>query len=317
MKVNNTTVIRRHQRPSANSKLLLDFYLIQDGAYADPYQVCSVHIFPNTTNGDADSYLDLTAGSENYGLVSSTSGAYYEFRNFNDSGEWITDTGSDYFKENKFGGDSGNSSGIHKLGTGHFGSVLVPDSEWRDITAGNGVGDPSGNAVSATAKYMDVWTVVNVAGSKAKTYINTFELYNDGAFAITEPITCTANFKLGQKYIQDGEIKDIVVTTDLSFASPGMTQDVESLLQGSIISDAEWRLIRLNDTLTGPAWSDIMDIDGDGFSTYGVEVLSDDTIMLRLDTTDEKVIPGNYQVRVKCTILGQTHISPPMSLIVQ
>ena len=68
---NGYTVINRGNRPSPISPAKLDFYFVKDGSYIDPYQVCSVHVFPDTAFGAPDNYLDLSAGSADYGLVSS------------------------------------------------------------------------------------------------------------------------------------------------------------------------------------------------------------------------------------------------------
>ena len=70
---NGTTVISRGARPSPITPTKLDFYNFVAGAPHDPYQVCSVHVFPDTQFGAPDEYLNLSAGTATYGLVSSIS----------------------------------------------------------------------------------------------------------------------------------------------------------------------------------------------------------------------------------------------------
>jgi hypothetical protein len=294
----------------------LDFYFIKDGTYADPYQVCSVHIFPDTNNGSADTYLDLSAGSLNYGLVSALSSGNFEFRNLAAADTHVVDPDNSLFDTSNYGGGVSNSSGIHKLGTGHFGVVLTPGANFVDYpdTASTNV---SANSASGTGKYIDVWTVVDAVGSKARTYINRFEMFADGVFAITEPITITPSTKLRQKYVQLGTNANIVVKTDFSFESPGMTQDIENLLQGAIIGSASASIIKINDDLRGQAWTNITGSTSDAWTTTNVEVLSDDTILYKFDTTASAVTAGNYEVRVKFTVLTETFVSPPMNLVVR
>tara|TARA_R110000765_G_scaffold331021_1_gene421816 strand:+ start:10060 stop:11010 length:951 start_codon:yes stop_codon:yes gene_type:complete len=313
--INNIEVLRRHQRPSESSKLLLDFYLIKDGAYADPYQVCSVHIFPNTTNGDADGFLDLTPGSSQYGLVSATAPSLFEYRNVGSDSVLVVDPTNAKFNESNYGGGVNDSSGIHKLGTGHFATVLTPGAFYADYDTA--LGNVSGNGASGSGKFMDIWTIVDSVGSTARTYINQFQLHSDGTFAVTEKITVTPSTKLQQKYVQLGTQANLVVKTDFSYDSPNMTGDVENLLQGALIGSASASIVKINDDLRGAAVTHITGTAVDSFTTVDVEVLSDDTILYFFDTTKVAVTAGNYELRVKYTVLGETFVSPPMNLVIQ
>ena len=125
-KFNGTTVIERGNRPSPIVPAKLDFYFVKAGAQVDPFQVCSVHIFPDTEYGSAKQYVNLNPGATaaNYGLVSATNQDFL-FHNYKkdsvgnkigfDANVSACAGESDYAGQLAYA-----ASSIFKVDTGHF-----------------------------------------------------------------------------------------------------------------------------------------------------------------------------------------------------
>ena len=57
VKLNSHSITPRHNRPGATGNTYLEFFYINNGAFSDPYEVSTVHIFVDDLNGDSSQYL--------------------------------------------------------------------------------------------------------------------------------------------------------------------------------------------------------------------------------------------------------------------
>ena len=251
---NGTTVISRGSRPSPITPTKLDFHFVNAGAQIDPFQVCSVHIFPNTQFGAPDAYIDLLAGSTNYGLVSSvaTNMLFHNYKRDNVGVKVGFDANmSACAAESTYTGDLRYSaSSIFREGPGHF-SVILQTSGFYYATsaAANAWVEGYNNTASATGGYLDIWTVVDTEGSRAQIYVNTFTLGTANTVGITGPLEVTTTNKLVQRYIELGSKKRVQVKTELVVDNEPIKQSIRNLLEtGALISNASMRIVKLNES---------------------------------------------------------------------
>jgi len=323
MKINSITVVPRKNRPTVLGKTALELFYIKSGAYADPYQVCSVVVIKDQiasstyletiSNGDPEKYLDYNSSSTEYGLVASgvASGVHARFINSSGAGATfarVVNPTTSYFDASTYGGDVSSASGIFRLDTGHYAVVLQPDgystTALTDIgghlaTSAVGVA----NTASSVGKYYDFWTIVDNEGSAPKVYINTFDLYNDTILGLTEPLSVTSKNKLLQKYVNVSSTVVLSIATDISLNDTSIPKDVRAIFNESVIQSAAIQ-IRKYDENDG-AW-DVMqawaDVDN---------VTSDDT--MKYSYTFSSV--GRYDIQVRYTLMDETIYSDKFNLI--
>jgi len=231
---NGITVINRANRPSPISPCKLDFIWIKDGSYQNPFQVCSVHVFPNTKFGSANPYVNLTAGDANYGLVSSTATDYI-FHNYkrDDTGARIGfDANMSAMAGEATYAEGNSASAIFNTSPGNFSVILQPEAEYFPMGAdANNWLSVSGNSASATGDYLDIWTLVDVKGSRAQIYVNSFKLNSNSNVAITEPLLVTPTNKLIQRYVEVGSTEKLRVKTSLVVDNEPISESLRNLLE--------------------------------------------------------------------------------------
>jgi hypothetical protein len=334
---NGYTVINRGNSPSPISPAKLDFFFVKDGSYIDPYQVCSVHIFPDTEFGAPDNYLDLSAGSANYGLVSSTANNMV-FHNQKVDPTSVPPNqvvGFDGFVsacdvESFYDSSKPNTaSGIFRTGPGQFSVLLQTGTEyWSTSATSFNTGPNYENNASSTGGYIDIWTVVDAFGSAAQIYVNQFALTTANVFATTEPLAVTTYNKLIQRYVDVGSKKNLQIKTELVVDSEPMAASLRNLMeQGALVQNPEISVTKLNET---PGMTSRVQITGTGsvggFTKTGVRLDSHGTISYIFDTTnitpfyeDETLggPTGVYEVQVKYNLLDETILSPKFKLIVR
>jgi len=323
MKINNITVVPRNNRPTVLGKTALEFYYVKNGVYTDPYQVCSVHLFPDTvasstynqviSNGDPERYLDYNSSSTRYGNVASgsLSSVSMKWRNIVSSTQEHVSLPSEIeFDTSNYSGDVRSSSGIYQLGTGHFAVVLQPNglyvSSMYEPPTGSEFASSgeATNSASSTGKYYDVWVVVDNEGASPKAYLNKLDLWNDSIMAMAEPVTFTAKSQLVQKYVNVGSKVNLKFKTAISLTDKDIPLDIRSIFNGSVIQDAQIR-VRLYDEDEG-SWilvtSDWEDVDF---------VTSSDTILYThlFGTT------GRYDVQVKYSLMDEVLYSDKFGLV--
>ena len=333
---NGITVINRANRPSPISPCKLDFIWIKDGSYQNPFQVCSVHIFPNTKFGSPNPYVDLTPGAANYGLVSSTATDYI-FRNYkrDDLGN-RTGFNANVSAMNGANGvlnyTGGNSaSAIFNPSVGNFTVILQPGAEYFPtsvLDAGANWLPVSGNSASATGDYLDIWTLVDVEGSRAQIYVNSFKLNSASVVAITEPLLVTPTNKLIQRYVEVGSREKLRVKTHLAVDNEPISDSLRNLLEtGALLSNPEIRIVKLNES---PELTSRVMISDFGDTTDDVQRDSQNMISYLWDTT--LIVPkfnqpgtadilggsrGVYEITVRYNILTERFYSTKFKLIVR
>ena len=324
---NDITVINRANRPSPISPCKLDFIWIKDGSYQNPFQVCSVHIFPNTQFGSPNPYVCLTPGDAEYGLVSSTATEYI-FRNYkrNGVGARVGFDGNMSAMANVSSYVGGNSaSAIFNTSPGNFTVILQPEADYFPTTApANNWLPVSGNSASATGDYLDIWTLVDVEGSRAQIYVNSFKLNSNSNVALTEPLLVTPTNKLIQRYVEIGSKEKLRVKTELVVDNEPITNDLRNLLEtGSLLSSPQMRIVKLNESpeLTSRVviqdfsdTSSTIQLDSHNMISY----LWDTASITPKDTDD--IMGGSrgvYEITVKYDILTESFYSPKFKLIVR
>lgn len=329
-KFNGVTVIQRGNRPSPIIPAKLDFYNYIAGEQSDPFQVCSVQIFPNTEFDTASPYVNQTPGDANYGLVSSTA-TNIVFHNYKrdslgnrigfDANVSACAAESDYTGDLRF-----SASSIFKEAVGHFSVILQPSGVYFPTSAGATWDPRYNNSASSTGGYIDIWTVVHTEGSRAQIYVNSFNMDTANAFAVTSPLQLTTTNKLVQRYVQLGSRKRLQIQTQLVVDNEPLAQSVRNLMEtGSLLSNPEISITKLNESpifdarvqLTGT-------LDKGGFTSDGVEIDNQGTISYIWDTntitpfyTDEELggPMGVYEVTVRYDVAGETIVSPRFKLI--
>ena len=324
---NDITVINRANRPSPISPCKLDFIWIKDGSYQNPFQVCSVHIFPNTQFGSPNPYVNLTAGEANYGLVSSTATDYI-FRNYKRNGVgarvgFDANVSACAVEADYVGGNS--ASAIFKTSPGNFSVILQPEANYFPTTApANGWLPVSGNSASATGDYLDIWTLVDVEGSRAQIYVNSFKLNSNSNVALTEPLLVTPTNKLIQRYVEVGSKEKLRVKTELVVDNEPITNDLRNLLEtGSLLSKPQMRIVKLNES---PELTSRVMVQDFGDTSGSIQLDSQNLISYLWNT--ETIAPkyaddimggsrGVYEITVKYNILTESFYSPKFKLIVR
>ena len=331
-KFNGVTVIQRGNRPSPIIPAKLDFYNYIAGALSNPFQVCSVHVFPNTAFGTASPYVNQTPGNTDYGLVSATT-TNMLFHNYKRN-EVGTKIGFDAnvsacADEGDYTGDLRYSaSSIFKEEVGHFSVILQPSGVYFPVSAGgiNGWSPRYNNSASGTGGYIDIWTVVHTEGSKAQIYVNTFNMDTANTFAVTEPLEVTTTNKLVQRYVQLGSKKRLQIQTDIVVDNEPIKADLRNLMEtGSLLTNPEISITKLNESPVLTARVQTTGTgDVGGFTSEGVAIDSQGTISYVWDTNsitpfyDDELLGaamGVYEVTVRYNVAGETIVSPRFKLI--
>jgi hypothetical protein len=318
-KINNYVVVKRYDRPSPNSKAYLEFLFVKDGILQDPYQVCSVHIFPDSSNGDITAFVDSELGSPTYGEIevsSANASASFIFTN-------TTGGSQDPDPQNALDPSAytpgTNASGIYKIGDGHFAVVLTPNEQYYDWygTAA------ASNGASAIGNYLDVWTIVATPGSLAKTFVNQFELFNEGAFALTELPLITITHEMKNKYIPVGSNERLKITTEYSTENRRTDQELTSLLQDSgLLSDVQMKITKLNES---PDLTSRVVIQDFSDTSGSINMNTENVISYLWDTGNitakdsEDILGGTrgiYEVQIKYNVFTETRYSPRFTVAV-
>lgn len=327
---NDFTVINRGNRPSPISPAKLDFFFVKDGVYMDPYQVCSVHVFPNSAFDTATPYINTESGSTDYGLVSSTANNIV-FHNQKTSEEQVIgfDGSMDAMaEESDYGGISqpNSASGIFRTDPGMFSVILQTGTEYYSTSATTFPATPPyTNTASGTGGYIDIWTVVDAEDSKAQIYVSVFDLQTANVFATVEPLAVTTTNTLIQRYIDVGSKKNLQIKTELVVDSEPMKASLRNLMEtGALISKPAIRIAKINES---PALTSRVQLfGGTGFRSTDVRLGSDGTISYLWDTSqieafyESDVLGGAlgvYEVQVKYSVLDEVIYSPKFKLIVR
>ena len=334
MKINNITVVPRFNRPSVLGKTALEFHYIRNGAYADPYAVCSVHVFQDqmassvalsaVTNGDPSVFLDLRASGDTsqYGMIASgnLSGAVAVFQ-----GSGVGNASAS-FNEAGFGGTVTTASGIYKLGAGRYGVAIVPGAYYISSTGTGGydVHGPGASsvyagsgiqAVSGAGNYFDVWTIKDNETSRVRTYIHKFIMYNDVIISTTEPLLVTPVVSLVQKYVEYGSKINLKFPVDITLENGPVPASIRNVFRQNVIQSASVN-IRYFDDNSGSFVNDGTKGSTNSF-VDATRVMSDDLVTYSWDTSVSAVAGGRYESQIRFTLLDETIYSDKFNLVVR
>ena len=300
--LNGIEFAERHEKPAAGGKVGLRAFFYNDGQAVDPYDVSSVSIFKY------ESYASSALFVASSNLLKAE--PLMQF-GVNDT-ETYPQAASEY--DGTWGGGSefSHASGIFKLGNGDFVAPLALDTALSGAWETDQL-EASSN-VSTAERYIDVWTVKLLAGSKYQSFIHSWSLYDDTFFSITQPLLAKTSAKLSNKHIRYGEVVDLKIPVEVTIENKNIDESIINVLKSTLITDPKLKIVKVNDnpTLDGPF------VVLNFFNTQTVNVTSDGTILYTWDTTELDAlaganfgeVKGTYAVQVQYSVNTETIISP-------
>ena len=220
------------------------------------------------------------------------------------------------------------ASSIFKESPGHFSVIMQPSGAYFPTSASPTWNPRYTNNASAVGSYIDIWTVVQVEGSRAQIYVNTLTMQTANTFAVTEPLEVTTTNKLIQRYIELGSKKRLQIKTEIVVDNEPLKQSIRNLIEtGSLLSNPEISIVKLNESPVLTARVQITGVGGvGGFQSEGVQLDSQGTISYVWDTTnitpfyeDENLGGGTgvYEITVRYNVAEETIVSSRFKAIVR
>jgi|6_EtaG_2_1085325.scaffolds.fasta_scaffold05812_6 hypothetical protein len=341
MQLNNIRVIDRHQRPNVLNKVLLRSFFINDGAMQDPYQVSSVNVFaiPAGTSPssvlDGDLISDNSAGDAKMCFQPSSDAIVRDQKGITEQFDVEEYTGAlapypGVLDEYGYDGwvDSqpcSGVSGVYRLDEGEFGVVLdgilggaLSSVSQVDNATVDGIWGNMKNTASAATTYIDVWTVKLTANSPWTTIINSFELFTDTFYTITEPPLLSTQHKLMNTNVVLGSIVQLKVGVDITLQNRSIDSSIKNLFKNAAIIDPKFKVMKVDQQAASyPSRVTVLDWEW----IQDVDVTSDNTLILNFDTvytldttapSDLATPVGTYALQVEYKILRETIRSPLM-----
>lgn len=314
--VNNTQVIDRHNRPTTLQKVLLRAFFINDGVYQDPYAISGVTIFRQASNQSPSTVLDTQE------LLTSALTSSQILMHFANSAIETSNTAA--FRESNYTPGT-TASGIYKLGVGKYAVVLDGSVDLSGHWNFHGSSLTIANGASAIGNHIDVWSVVQVQGSKLKTIINEFELFDDTFFTITQPLLFQVNSKMSPKKIVLGAKKKLKIGNELTILNETIDESIKNIFKDSIITSAMLEIKKVNEDNTLPAR---VSVSSFAQTSSVIDVTPDNTLTFDWDTDKLKTHPqvsggdfgpltGRYTVQAKFNLLDEVVKTPLFNLVVE
>jgi len=319
MQLNGLEVVDRHNRPNLSSNTALRVFFYNDGQPVDPYAFSGVtvfqksaHITPNAVLDSSNVVAATVAATDikaQFGVRPRTDGL-----NLDNSS----------IAEEYYDPDTSDASCIFKVATGEYICAL------NGTTPPTGAYTYHGSSIEITAganvatDYIDVWLVQLLEDSDFQGLISDFTLFNDTFFTATEPILLKSSPKLHTKYITLGSKEDLKITNDITVSNKGLTEEIKNIFKHNVISDPQIKIEKLNEESTLPAR---VEVSGFSDTSTFIDVTSDNTLVFNWDPENSKTttawsdgtfgsLTGAYQITVKYTMLKETYVSPPFTVIV-
>lgn len=312
MEINNNPVTTRHERPTVLGPTALIVYFLNDGQYADPYQISAVSVFKDSSN----QYPDYVIGSD--GEITASS---LVLMNYSNSASETSDSAFDASNYNP----GPTASGIYKLADGKYAVILNQPS-----ILPSGVFNLSGdtvidNLVEQTGDYIDVWTVRRVAGSDLDTIINEFTLTDDRFISVTEPLLFKCSTRLENNQLVLGSKTDLKFINEFTLENANIDRSILNLFKQSLVTQPMVEIIKKN---TDRNLGSRIEVSGYSATSGVVDVTSENTVIFTLDTEALKTHPellngnlgsmtGTYVARLKFNALNQTIVSNDLSFIIR
>jgi hypothetical protein len=211
-------------------------------------------------------------------------------------------------------------SGIYRLGTGQFAVVLdgLLGSSLSGVTHSSNL---MMNTASGATSYIDIWTVRMSEGGAWKTYINTFELFDDTFISITEPVLLRAKNRLFNKNVYLGSRVNLKIGTDITIENENIDEATRNIFKEAAITGAYIEISKLNEDSNLPARVPVV-------KSTNVNITSENTIMYTLDTDnmfdggtgnidDLGSRRGTYMVKVSYDLLTEKIFSSPLYFVIK
>ena len=312
MKINDISVVTRQERPSVLAKTALVMYFINDGQYQDPDSISGVSVFAANKNYNPSSVIGTN------GQITASSNVLMHFSN--DS----ADTTTSGFDASNFSADA-SGHGIYRISTGKFACVLMPVGTQPSGTFNLSGSQTLNNTVSTTGDYIDVWTVLRVAGSNLDTYINEFTLRDDRFFGVTEPLLIKIDTKLETNRIVLGSKVDLKFTNQFTIENSNIDSDIANLFKYSLIENSQLMIYKANDDRNLPAR---VEVSGYSDTSSILDITGENTIIFNFDTsllaTHDRTVDGTlgsltgvYKARLKFDVLNQTYITDDLAFVIR
>ena len=313
MKINGNQVTTRYERPTVLGPTALLLYFINDGQYADPYEISGVSIFAASDNQSPSSVINSDGE-----IKSDTSGSILmHFSNPSANTSHSSFDASNYNVQ--------EASGIYKLSTGKYAVVL---NDVQDTPSGvfNLSADTTIlNRVSATGDYIDVWTLKRNTGSDLDTIINEFTLTEDRFFGVTEPLLFRVATRLENSYLVLGSKVDLKFTNEFTLENANIDRSIVNLFKQSLVTDPMLEIYKKNQDRNLDAR---VEVSGYAATSGLMDTTSENTVIFTFDTEALKTHPslldgtlgsmtGTYVARLKFTALNQTIVSNDMAFIIR
>jgi len=289
---NSVSVTRRHQHPAVNERTFLELYFSKNGAYLDPNEVKSVHIFQDdisTSNGDAGYFIDAS------GLVNAN---YEKDALFIFSGAGVQET---------FTGGVLDSSGIFNLSgiSGYLGVVLTPTAQYMDAS-----GNIKTNTLTANGSYFDIWTLKKGPHLNFTTYPHSFTMSDKNVITFTEPINYTVSHRVSQRYGNVGSVMQVDCLVDISIINQNIDDETKNIIEDTIVNDADVRILKINHEMSGDPFTEIR-----AWGDSGVNITSMNTIQLLWDTS--ALTSGDYQIQIRHRLHSEYVYSDKFTIILK
>lgn len=313
MKINGNQVTTRHERPTVLGPTALILYFINDGQYADPYEISGVSVFAASDNQSPSSVINSD------GEIKSdvTGSVLMHFSNPSAITSHSSFDASNYNVQ--------DASGIYKLSTGKYAVVL---NDVNDTPSGvfNLSGDTTIlNGVSATGDYIDVWTLKRNAGSDLDTIINEFTLTEDRFFGVTEPLLFRVATRLENNHLVLGSKVDLKFTNEFTLENANIDRSIVNLFKQSLVTDPMLEIYKKNQDRNLEAR---VEVSGYAATSGLMDTTSENTVIFTFDTEALKTHPslldgtlgsmtGTYVARLKFDALNQTIVSNDMAFIIR
>src|SRR6056300_87819 len=313
MKINGNQVTTRYERPTVLGPTALLLYFINDGQYADPYEISGVSIFAASNNQSPSSVI--TADGE----ISPDASGNVLMHFSNESSL----TNSSSFDASNY--NVQEASGIYKLSTGKY-AVVLNDVQDTPYGVFNLSGDTTIlNRVSATGDYIDVWTLKRNTGSDLDTIINEFTLTEDRFFGVTEPLLFRVATRLENNYLVLGSKVDLKFTNEFTLENANIDRSIVNLFKQSLVTDPMLEIYKKNQDRNLDAR---VEVSGYAATSGLMDTTSENTVIFTFDTETLKTHPslldgtlgsmtGTYVARLKFNALNQTIVSNDMAFIIR
>ena len=317
MRIHNTTVVDRENRPNISQRVGLRTFFINDGAYVDPYEISSVQLFRESDTLSPNSVVDATSLLVDVVPLMTFAASATNIAQGNTvhctkplGGEGICV--SAFAPYNYTPGTT--ASGIYRIGVGDY--VVVLDQinaasgwDWNTKT------QVATSGLSAVNDYVDLWTVKLNEGSRYQILTNRFSLYEDTFFTFTEPLLLTTRNNLLNKHVRLGEIIDLKVTTETTLQNKNIPQSMQNIFKESLVTSAIINVAKVNYEPNLPGPFKVV-------TNKTMRVTSDNTLLYNWNTTGltGSVTAGSplgtYSVQVTYHIINQKFKSPLFYLTV-